>query len=216
MNSMKRTPTPFATEGRDVDHLVVVDAPHDDAVDLDRVQPGVERGVDAGEHAVELVAPRQREERLSPKRVERHVHAAKSGGHQIVGELGKADAVGRHRQVDAERAEELEQARDVRPDGGLAPRHPDAVESPPLDADPGHPGLLLVGQELRPVQPLHPLGGHAVGAAEVAAVRDRDPQVLDLTSKRIDQRNRHNPEARRVVDNVFPTPDPLPPVVRSG
>ena len=40
----------------EVDDLVVVDAPDDDAVDLHRVEAGVERGVDAGEDPVELVA----------------------------------------------------------------------------------------------------------------------------------------------------------------
>ena len=57
MNSMNRTPTPFSRPKRgEVDDLVVVDAAHHDRVDLHRIEPGVERGVDAGEHPVELVA----------------------------------------------------------------------------------------------------------------------------------------------------------------
>ena len=61
MNSMKRTPTPLlAPERGEVDDLVVVDAADHDAVDLHRVEAGVERGVDAGEHPVEVVAAGER------------------------------------------------------------------------------------------------------------------------------------------------------------
>ena len=58
---------------REVDDLVVVHAAHDDAVDLDRVEPGVERRVDPGEHALELVAAGERAERVGAERVERDV-----------------------------------------------------------------------------------------------------------------------------------------------
>ena len=51
MNSMKRTLTPRSRPKRgEVDELVVVDAPHDDDVELHRVEPGLEGGVDAVEH----------------------------------------------------------------------------------------------------------------------------------------------------------------------
>ena len=80
MNSMKRTPTPCSRPKRgEVDDLVVVDAPHHHAVDLHRVEPGVDRGVDAGEHPVELVAPGELEEDLGAQRVERHVDAPQAG-----------------------------------------------------------------------------------------------------------------------------------------
>ena len=53
--------------------------------------------------------------------------------------------------------------------------------------DPHDPGLLLVGEQLVAVEPGHALLGHAVGAAEIAAVGDREPEVGDPTSERVDQ-----------------------------
>ena len=51
MNSMKRTITPLLpAEAGEVDRLVVVDPAHHDRVDLHRLEPGLERGVDAVEH----------------------------------------------------------------------------------------------------------------------------------------------------------------------
>ena len=64
MNSMNRIPTP-RSYGRNVAKfydLVVVHASHHDHVHLDRREPGVDRGIDAGDHPIELVAPREREE----------------------------------------------------------------------------------------------------------------------------------------------------------
>ena len=103
--------------------------------------------------------------------------------------LGEAHAVRGHGEVDPERGEQLEEAGQLAPDGRLAAGDPDGLEAEALDADPGDPGLLLVGEELGAVEPGQALLGHAVGAAEVAAVGDRDPQVLDPAAERVDQRN---------------------------
>ena len=85
--------------------------------------------------------------------------------------------------------EQLEEPGQVGPDRRLAAGDPDPVEAPPLDADPGDPGQLLVGEQLGPGQPLHPLLGHAVGAAEVAAVGHREPQIPHPPGERVDQRH---------------------------
>ena len=70
------------------------------------------------------------------------------------------------------------------------------IESTPvaLDHQPGQALDLLERQHLAARQPDHALLGHAVGAAEVAAVGDRDPQVLD-----------DPPEAIGELDAVKPT-----------
>ena len=133
---------------REVDDLVVVHAADDDAVDLHRVEAGVERGVDTREDPLEVVAARERLERGAVEGIERDVHAAQAGRGEVVGELGEADAVRRHRQVHVERGEQLEQAREVGPHGRLAAGDTHGVEPEALDADPGHPGQLLVGQKL--------------------------------------------------------------------
>ena len=173
----------LATEAREVDDLVVVDAAHHDRVHLHRVEPGDERGVDAGEHPVELVALGERDEALAAQRVERDVDPAQPGRGEVVRELGQPHAVGRHREVDAERREQLDEHGHVGPHERLAAGEADRLEAEPLDAHPGDPGDLLVGQQLLARQPVHPLGGHAVGAAEVAAVGDRDPQILDAAAR---------------------------------
>src|SRR4029453_16850552 len=126
-----------AAEGRQVDDLVVVDAPHDHDVDLDRVEPGLAGGVDAVEHPLELVAPGELDEPgPAPAPPER--------------------AVGPHRR--------------------LPPWEADAAEPEAPDRHPGDALDLLEGEHLRAGQPGHPLGRHAVGAAGVAAVGDRDAE----------------------------------------
>ena len=81
---------PLAAEGGEVDDLVVVDAAHHDAVDLHRVEAGVERGVDPGEHPVEVVAAGERAEHVGAERVERHVDPPQAGGGEVVGHLRAA------------------------------------------------------------------------------------------------------------------------------
>ena len=148
---MKRMPTPLlAAEAREVDDLVVVDAAHDDRVDLHRRESRVERGVDAGDDPVELVALRQREERGAVQRVERDVHATEPGVREVVRSFPELHAVGREREVDTERREQLDQARDVRPHERLTAGQPDRLEAEPLDADARHASDLLVRQQLVP------------------------------------------------------------------
>ena len=188
---MNRTPTPRSRPNAgEVDDLVVVDPPDHDDVHLHRVQAGVERRVDPGEHPVELVPAGQDPERLGVERVERDVDPLQAGRREVVGQLREPDPVRGHRQVDAERLEQLEQAGQVGPDRRLAAGDADPVEAPPLDADPGDPGQLLVAEHLGAGQPLHPLGRHAVGAPEIAAVRHREPQIPHPTGEGIDQRHR--------------------------
>ena len=132
----------------------------------------------------------KRDETIVPQRVERHVHAREARGTQIVRDLGQLHAVGREREVDAERGEHLDQSRHVRAHQRLAAGQPDRLEPEALHAQPHHPGDLLVGEHLRAREPAHTLGRHAVGAPEVAAVGDRDPEVLDHTPVAVDQRPR--------------------------
>ena len=112
------------------------------------VETGVERGVDAGEHPVELVAAGEREEGLASQRVDRHVDPVQAGRRQVGGELGELHPVGGHGEVDPDRGEQLEEAGQVAAHRRLAAGDPDRLEPEALDADPGDPGLLLVGEEV--------------------------------------------------------------------
>ena len=147
---MKRTPTPLlAAERGEVDDLVVVDAAHHDAVDLHRVEAGVERGVDPGDHPVELVAAGEREEHLGAQRVERHVDAPQAGGGEVVGHLRELHAVAWSWRCRSPRGASIaDQPGQVRAHGGLAAGDAHRLEPEALHAHPHDPGLLLVGEQL--------------------------------------------------------------------
>ena len=141
MNSMNRTPTPWSRpkRARSTTSSSLIPA-HHDRVHLHRRETGIDRRVDTREHALELVALGQREEAITLQCVERHVDAPEPGRREVVRELGQLHAVGRHRDVDTERREQLDEARDVRPHQRLAPGEADRLEAEALDADPSDPG----------------------------------------------------------------------------
>ena len=80
-------------------------------------------------------------------------------------------------------AELADQPHDVAPDQGLAAGEPDLAHAE-IDEGRGQPVELLQGEQLGLGQEGHLLG-HAVDAAEIAAVGDRQPDVGDLPSERI-------------------------------
>ena len=59
----------------------------------------------------------------------------------------------------------------------LSPGEAHLVDPEVLHGDPDQPDDLVVGEHLLARQPVQALGGHAVAAAQVAPVRQRDPQV---------------------------------------
>jgi hypothetical protein len=196
---MKRTSTP-CDRGRtsaSVDDLVVVDAALDHGVDLDRVEPGLLGRLDAVEHPLEFVAAGHLLELRPVERVEADVDPPQPGVAQRLRDEAHRGAVGGHRQVDRavralDRGELLDEHGQMGPHGRLATGEADPAHAVALDEDPREALDLLERHHLRARQPLHPLLGHAVGAAEVAAVGDRDPQVLDHPTEGVDQwRVRH-------------------------
>ena len=66
---------------------LVFHAGQEQRVDLDRREPGVERGVDAGQRLFEVAAARDAREAVRVEAVEAHVDAPQPGRRQIVGEL---------------------------------------------------------------------------------------------------------------------------------
>ena len=179
----------LATEGGEVDDLVVVDAPHHHAVDLHRI----EAGLDA----------RRRCRRCTRSRSSRRVSSRNTSGRsessdtlmrrrpacgEVVGHLRQLHAVGGHGDVDTRAGASMrDEPGQVRAHGGLAAGDPHRLEPEALHAHPHDAGLLLVGEQLVAVEPGHALLGHAVGAAEIAAVGDRQPQVGDPPSEGVDQ-----------------------------
>ena len=172
--------------------LVVVDATFDDGVDLDRREPGFLGRLDAVEHTLEFVAARHLMESRAVEGVEADVDPTQPCVTQRLGHQAHRGAVGGHRQIDRtirplDRCELLDEHGQVRTHGGLTAGEADPPNAVPLHEHAGEPLDLLERHHLRARQPLHPFLGHAVGAAEVAPIGDRDAQVLDDAPERIDQ-----------------------------
>ena len=104
--------------------------------------------------------------------------------------------VRRQREIEAvDRREPLDEALELAPQERLAAGQADLLD-PERDERLRDPLELLEREQLLAVHeavflPEHRLR-HAVGAAEVAAVGDRDPQVADRPSERVDGVHRHN------------------------
>src|SRR5215218_1802077 len=137
-------------------------------------------GLQAGHHAVERVATSELEEAVGGERVERHVDAPQPGRYEVADLLLEQVAVGRERQVVAvrDRAQLLDQPPQLLAHERLAAGQPHVVHAH-LAQHAHEPLDLLVGEQRVAVEPRQPLGRHAVRAAEVAAVGDRDPHVPD-------------------------------------
>jgi hypothetical protein len=145
-------------------------------------------GLEPGEHLREAVAAREPEESLAIERIEAHVHAPEARGAQLLRHRHQLEAVRGHREIEPglELVQQSHQHRQVGAHRGLPAGEPDAVDAE-RKADSREARDLLVGEEVVLGQPRHALGGHAVDAAQVAAVGDRDAQVTHRASVGVDQ-----------------------------
>ncbi|MCY1352793.1 hypothetical protein D9M69_391110 [compost metagenome] len=174
-------------EGHQVLHLVVVAALLHHAVELDALEPGAARHGDAVQHLVELVATGEGGEAFALQRIEADVQAGDPGGTQVAGHGGQLRTVGGDRQVVqlAARAEAAEQVEQVLAHQRLAAGDANAFDA---EADEGvrHRVEFFEGKDLRPRREDHVLA-HAVRAAEVATIGDRQAQVGDAPAKGVEQ-----------------------------
>src|SRR5207237_2751898 len=88
---------------------------------------------------------------------------------------------------------------DLDPDQRLAAGDPDGPDAVPLHEELGQAADLLEAQDVLPSQPFESLGRHAVDAAEVAAVGDRDPQVVGDPPVAVPQHPRHMTDDTQVA-----------------
>ncbi len=151
-------------------------------------RPGFERGVDAVKDLWQRVATSQLDEAITAESVERDVHATKTRRHEVVGNEPKSCTVGGQSQIDTERGQLGDEQRQASTHGRLTSGEPDGVDAVALDEQPRDPLDLLEREHLVTTEPRHALLGHAVGAAEVAAVGDRDPQVTVDAPEPVDER----------------------------
>ncbi len=91
-------------------------------------------------------------------------------------------------------AHDLDQAA---PHQRLAAGEPDLLDPESLDPDPHQAHHLVVGEHLVARQPVESLGGHAVGAAQVAAVGQRHAEVAgDPAVPVLERLHLHHPSLR--------------------
>ena len=174
---------------REIGDLVVVDAAHDDDVELDGIEAGVARRSRRGDRIERETPARDLRDALRAQRVGAHVHAVEPGGAQRPASSGSFTPL-----VESAMSSMPGTARSMRTsvDQVRTDRRLAAGDAQPPEPErrelPHHLGDLLVREDLRLREPLEPLERHAVDAAEVAAVRDGDAQVLDRPPELVLQR----------------------------
>ncbi len=116
---------------------------------------------------------------VGPQCVKRDVHPFHAGGAQRNGKAGQRCAVGGHGHMGTrmQRHQPGDKAGQTRPDRGLTASQSDLGHPKSGDRYPNETDDLLVGQSLLPRQPRQAFGGHAVGAPQITAVGQRNPQI---------------------------------------
>src|SRR5262245_40397320 len=170
----------LAGELGEAKRLVVVDAANRHAIDLDRAQAGLDRGVNAVEHLRQFVAAREQREPIRRQRIEANGDALQSRVFERLRAATQEMRVGGHRHVlyAFDFGQPFDQAFQVAPQHRLAAGHAQFVD-PEFDENLRQMNDLFVGQNLRLGLPLHGLFGHAIEAAEIAAVGDRNAEIAD-------------------------------------
>ena len=168
-----------------IDELVVVDAADDHRVDLEGAEHAM-RGGHPFEDAIELVEAGEGLEPVAAERVEAHRDSAEPGPLQPVDLVGQQDAVRGQRKVGQARlgGEQLDQHVEVAAEQRFAAGQPETIDAQ-ADEHVHERADFLEVQHVLAGQPHVVLLRHAVFAAEVAAVGDRQPQVLQRTAQLI-------------------------------
>src|SRR5690625_7759158 len=174
-------------EVHQVEHLVIVVAPEDDAVDLDAFKTGLTSGIDALQYLLQPAGAGQGPEAFRLQAVQADVDAPHSGPDQIPGVLPEAAAIGGQGQLFQffHGAQVPHQVEDVAPHQGLTAGETDLAD-PQLDKGRCHPGQLFQGEDFAAGQKGHGFR-HAIDTAEGTAVGDREPQVGDGAAPGVDQ-----------------------------
>ena len=176
-----------------VQNGVIVDAALDDRIDLDRRESGGKRGLDTAQHLVERrESAAHALEYLLVQGIQAHCHALQAVGVQIHRMLAKQYAVsGQSDVIDAGNAGQIaDQIGQVGAQQGFAAgeaqlAHPERGEKTREPHDFLERQALLRFQESIVLVIL--LLRHAIGAAEVAAIHDRDAQVVQWTREAIER-----------------------------
>ena len=176
------------------EEFVLVEALERHGVDLDAHAGGL-GGVDALQDLREAAPAGDLGELRLVERVEGDVDAPDPGGGEIGSEAFELAAVGGEREFPERARPEVprhrpEEGQDALPDEGFAAGDPELLDA---EADEGRaePVEFLERQEVRLRQEGHRFR-HTVDAAEIAAVRHRDPEGGDPAPEGIDERFGHD------------------------
>jgi hypothetical protein len=166
--------------------VLVVQAAHHDAVELERSITKIVRGLNPGPRLVEPIAPGHLVKRLRVERVERDVEAGQASCSELARQLAQSQRVCRHVEqgVRAPRVNHAHQLGQIATQRRLTTGKADLAHAAIVE-QPGQPGRLLKAQDLIPWQPFQSFGGHAVAASEIAPIGDRYPQVVVISAVRI-------------------------------
>lgn len=175
--------------GEEVRGLVVVQAGHQDRVDLDRCQARVTGGLQTLQDVLVTVAAGEGLEDVGAQGVQGDVHPVQARRLQGRRRALEADAVGGqgHLRAGGESSHPLHDA-----DQAGAQQRLTAGEADLRDAQGAHGYVdqaddLVVAEQVGLGQPLQTLLGHAVRAAQIAPVGQRDPQVGGHSAVGVDE-----------------------------
>src|SRR5438128_8548191 len=167
-------------EAGEVDDLVVVAAAHHDHVELDGAEASHAGGCQATEHTIERIAAGEILEAVRVQRIQADVEPLQPGGLEGLRFCLEKDAIRGHRDVErlVDGGDHGGQLLDAPAHERLAAGQPDGADAAVVDEDARDAHDLLEAEHLVARQPGKAGGRHAVDAAKVAAVRDRDTQVI--------------------------------------
>lgn len=144
---------------------------------------GFHGGLDGGQHPGQAVPARQGEVPLRVDGVQGDVHPVQAGLPQPGDPFVQAQAVGgqggayRLALIRAQRSGGADDVLEVPAQEGFTTGETDLTDAELLHGDADQTDGLLIGEGLFRGHPFQALGRHAVGAPQVAAVGERDPEV---------------------------------------
>ena len=179
----------FAGEARERQDLVLGEAAHRHGVDLDRMGlRELRERVEPAQDLLERVTARHLAEALALERVDRHVEAAHARRDERLGVALELVAV--RRQGDLahvrEGAQHRDQARQLAAHERLPAGQAD-VATPISERTRIRRSISSKLRSSARGEPLHAFRGHAVAAAEAAAIRDREAEIADRPAVTIEQ-----------------------------
>ncbi|MNT56352.1 hypothetical protein D3C72_1936420 [compost metagenome] len=166
---------------------MIVAALHHYAIELGIAKTGLVGSVDAFDDLRQITGASQLAKALRVQAVEADVEALDPGVEQRLRQFGQLRAVGGHAQFPqaGQVGDLFAQLHHARTDQRFAPGQADLAGA---QCDEALCDLVNLFQGQHPLarQKLH-VFGHAIHAAEIAAVGDRHPQIVDAPGESIDQ-----------------------------